>query len=218
VQVELTSLADCIVTLLDPLWQAMCCLARTSLGLFNPAAELSSHYSNLLEFMMSMQHVGGSAAAHLLNGEGGTGLGRGVQLQAHEFLQRHNFTSISTRTLSGKQPAPELEGGISSRELLRLLYRLQVRPAVAFAECITCACICLRAVCGWATAVYRKVAAIEVHTLYAGHPDAFCECAVCVYCTPLALRAPAAPYMQLQPAMVLFNLTCQLYCRCCCHV
>jgi hypothetical protein len=51
-------------------------MARTSLGLFNPAAELSNHYSNLLEFMMSMQHVGGSAAAHLLNGEGGTGLGR----------------------------------------------------------------------------------------------------------------------------------------------
>jgi hypothetical protein len=125
-----------------PLWQAMSCMARTSLGLFNPAVELSSNYSNLLEFMMSMQHVGGSAAVHLLNGVGGIGLGRGAQLEAHEFWQRHNFSSISTRTLSGKQPAPELEGGVSIRELLRLQYTLQVRPRVLCAKCFTCACIC----------------------------------------------------------------------------
>jgi hypothetical protein len=110
-----------------PLWQALCHMIRSSLGLLNPAVELSSNYSNLLEFMMSMQHVGGQAAVHLLNGVGGIGLGRGTQLQPHEFFQRHNFASISTRTLSAKQPAPELEGGISIRQLLLLLLRLEVR-------------------------------------------------------------------------------------------
>lgn len=110
-----------ILTPAHVLWQAFESSVDAALGEYDPSRDLKTKYNNLTEFLMSMRFHGGAASVHLMNGIGGTGLGRGARLTASQHFRRHNLTCISLRTLTERQPVPELRGGISKTELLRYI-------------------------------------------------------------------------------------------------
>ena len=109
------------------LWQAFSLMMRHSLGLVDMSRELTSRYSNLVDYMSTLRYHGGAKVVHLLNGFGGTGLGRATAItDPYAFFKARNFTAISLRTISARGEAPELKGGISIPLRLRLLDRFAV--------------------------------------------------------------------------------------------
>lgn len=122
------------------LWQAFEMMLQSAVGEYDASRDLRAKYNNMCEYMMTINFHFGGGMVNLLNGIGGTGMGRGATLLPVEFFKRHNLTNVSLRTLKQKQPVPELAGGISFSLLFRYLETCRVSTCLLYCRLRGFAC------------------------------------------------------------------------------